>query len=77
LSVNAWINSSIPSPAAFCKADSTTSIIILFIYNDLAKLRILFYIQQQSLHNLANLNFIIRSSRSSHGPYHLIFRRFR
>ena len=29
LSVNTWINSSIPSPAAFCKADSITSIIIL------------------------------------------------
>ena len=25
-----WINSSIPSPAAFCKADSITSIIALF-----------------------------------------------
>ena len=27
--VNTWMNSSIPSPAAFCKADSITSIIVL------------------------------------------------
>ena len=42
LSVNTWINSSIPSPAAFCKTASDNFIITLFaIYINVAKLRTL------------------------------------